>query len=65
VLSTPGAARDAIFSLERGVCQLCGLDTHALLHALLAEPSLPERMKMLEAGTGRIPIRPYVPSSES
>ena len=46
---TPGAARDAIFALERGVCQLCRLDTHALLQALTSEPSVPERMKMLEA----------------
>ena len=37
------AARDAIFALERGVCQLCQLDTHALFQALSAEPSLPER----------------------
>jgi hypothetical protein len=35
--------------LQRGVCQLCHLDTHNLLQALLAEPSVPERMRLLEA----------------
>ena len=49
VLSAPGAAREAIFALERGVCQLCKLDTHALLQALRAEPSVHERARMLEA----------------
>ena len=49
VLSAPGAAREALRRLERGVCRLCGLDCEALLRRLLAEPSVPERVARLEA----------------
>ena len=49
VLSAPGAAREALRRLERGVCRLCGLDCEALLRRLLAEPSVPERAARLEA----------------
>jgi 5-methylcytosine-specific restriction endonuclease McrA len=47
-----GFARAELFKLERGVCQACGLDCDALLSRLVAEPSVPERERMLEAARG-------------
>ena len=51
-----GFARAELFKLERGVCQACGLDCDALLSKLIAEPSVPERARMLEAAGGTVPF---------
>ena len=52
VKTRSGVARAELFKLERGVCQACGLDCDALLSRLVAEPSVPERARMLEAARG-------------
>jgi len=36
IRSRPGAARKELYSLEQGVCQLCGLDAHALFERVKA-----------------------------
>ena len=51
-----GFARAELFKLERGVCQACGLDCDALLSKLIAEPSVPERARMLENAGGTLPF---------
>ena len=52
VKTRAGFARAELFKLERGVCQSCGLDCDALLARLLAEPSVPERVRALESARG-------------
>ncbi len=49
VLTQSGAARSQLRALERGVCALCSLDTHALLRQLLAMPTQHERARRLAA----------------
>jgi hypothetical protein len=49
VLTQSGAARAQLRALERGACQLCGLDTLRLLHELRALPTAQERARRLRA----------------
>jgi len=52
VKTVTGVGRAQLFQLERGVCQLCGLDCDFLFQRLESEPSVPQRIAILEA-TGR------------
>ena len=63
VKTRAGFARAELFKLERGVCQSCGLDCDALLARLLAEPSVPERVRALESARGPAPRRRVGPSA--
>lgn len=49
VKTTVGAACVQLFQMERGVCRLCALNCDALLRSLENEPSVLERVAILEA----------------
>jgi hypothetical protein len=49
VLTQNGAARSQLRLLERGVCQLCKLDTLTLFHVINAMPTVQERARRLVA----------------